>query len=123
MGNVRRVIEASSQRGPVRGTSCTSTSRVVLHTSAEHLTIELVGELDGRVARELLSVLVPAVRGGNRIVHLDLARLVFIGRDGIDVLTKARAEADERGGEILLLNPAPAVRTTLDNAGLRVHPV
>ena len=121
-GNVRRVIEAGSRRQPVRGTSCTSGSRVILHTSSEHLTIEVVGELDGRIARELLSVLLPALRGGNRTVHLDLARLVFVGKDGTDALRKAREAADERGGQILLLHPTAAVRTALEAAGLHVHP-
>ena len=96
---------------------------MILHTSSEHLTIEIVGELDGRIARELLSVLLPALRGGNRTVHLDLARLVFVGKDGTDALTRARAAAGERGGQILLLHPTQAVRNALEAAGLTVHPV
>jgi anti-anti-sigma factor len=91
---------------------------VVLHTSSEHLTIEVVGELDGRVTREMMSVLLPAIRGGNRVVHLDLARLVFVGRSGLDALAAAQAEAAARGASVVLLEPPARVRTALEEAGL-----
>jgi anti-sigma B factor antagonist len=118
VGNVRTVIEGSFVRNPVRGTACTTTSRVVLHTASEHLMIEVVGELDRRTARELLAVLLPAVRGGSRTVHLDLARVFYVGRSGVDALCAASTEAEARGTDLVLLRPSPAVRETLEAAGL-----
>ena len=119
MGKVRTVIEGTSVRTPVRGTACTTASRVVLHTATEHLTIEVVGELDRRTARDLLAVLLPAIRGGNRIVHLDLARVFYVGQSGVDALCTAAREADARATDLVLLRPSPAVRETLEAAGLR----
>ena len=119
VGKVRTVIEGTSVRNPVRGTACTTASRVVLHTASEHLTIEVVGELDRRTARELLAVLLPAIRGGSRIVHLDLARVFYVGKSGVDALCTAAAEAADTGIELVLLRPSGPVRQTLEAAGLR----
>jgi anti-anti-sigma factor len=119
VGKVRTVIEGTSVRNPVRGTACTTASRVILHTASEYLTIEVVGELDRRTARELLAVLLPAVRGGNRTVHLDLARVFYVGRSGVDALATAATEAEAGGTDLVLLRPSAAVRETLEAAGLR----
>ena len=119
VGNIRTVIEGTSVRNPVRGTACTTTSRVVLHTATEHLTIEVVGELDRRTARELLAVLLPAIRGGSRVVHLDLARVFYVGTSGVEALCTAAAEAAGKGIDLVLLRPSGAVRETLEAAGLR----
>jgi anti-anti-sigma factor len=118
VGKGRNVIEAAASRHPLRGTSCTSESRVVLHTSSEHLTIEVVGELDRGTPREMMAVLLPAIRGGSRIVHLDISRVVFVGSSGVRALAIAQAEAAERGAQVVLLRPSPAVRDALAAAGL-----
>lgn len=119
VGKVRSVIEGSSVRNPVRGTACTTASRVILHTTSEHLTIEVVGELDRRMARELLAVLLPAIRGGSRIVHLDLSRVFYVDRCGVDALCRATNAAADIGIDLVLLRPSPAVRSTLEEAGLK----
>ena len=116
VGNLLTVIEASARRGPVRGTSCTSSSRVILHTAAEHLTIEVVGELDRPVLREMLAVLLPAIRGGSRVVHLDLARVVFVSPAAIDALAAGQRQAAACGVEIVLLRPSGSVRRALEAA-------
>ena len=120
-GNRRTVIEGTASRSPVRGTSCTTDSKVVLHTSTEHLTIEVVGELDRGTTRERLAVLLPAIRGGSRVVHLDLARVVFVGRTGVEALAAAQAEATEHDAELVVLRPAPAVRNALEAAGVQLR--
>ncbi|MER7515522.1 STAS domain-containing protein [Streptomyces sp. NPDC126499] len=57
---------------------------------------------------------------GRRHLVLDLSALSFMDSSGLNVVIKAVREARERGGDVHLVAPTPAVRRLLEITGLTV---
>ncbi len=107
VGNLRNVI----RRAP-------SGSRVVLHPTAEHLAVEVIGDLDGPTTRDLASILACALGRGGRAVHLDLSQTSYIGLGAADALAAAAAAADRLGGHVTVVKASRPARRCLEEAGL-----
>ena len=107
MGNLRSVI----RRAP-------SGSRVQLHPTAEHLTVAVVGDLDGPTTRDLAAILSRALERGGRAIELDLSQAAFIGAGGAVALAAAAAAADRHGAPLAIVKASNCARRGLEAAGL-----
>ncbi len=80
-----------------------------------HLIVTLRGELDVVDAASLAAAL--AAARGPRII-IDLAELEFIDCSGLRMLARAREQARQSGGDLLLAAPRRQVRRILALTGL-----
>ena len=90
----------------------------MLHPTAEHLTVAVIGELDGPTTRELAAILSRAVERGGRVVHLDLSQVSFIAAGGAVAIAAAAAAADRLGAPFAIVKTSTAARRGLEAAGL-----
>jgi anti-anti-sigma regulatory factor len=89
----------------------------VLHPAAEQLTVDVVGDLEGRTLRDLVAI-VSCAAGGSRVVDLDLGQAAYIGVEAIDALAAVAADADRRGSHIAVVRASEPARRALTDAGL-----
>lgn len=79
--------------------------------------VVLSGDADAQSAGELREVLVSQMwRGGRRLV-VDVSRLRHVGAEAVRVLVVAAKMLRERCGELVLLQPQPAVVRMLELTG------
>jgi len=82
-----------------------------------HLLVTLRGELDAVEAAGAEAALAAATAGNPRVV-VDLAALEFLDCCGLGVLIRARVQAQQAGGDLLLAAAGPQVRRILALTGM-----
>ena len=94
--------------------------RVSSRSQGDHTVLALAGEIDLYTAPKLQSELTSALAGG-KSAHLvvDMSAVEFCDSTGMNVLLAAHRVATERGGELSLAAPRPAVRKILEVTGLQ----
>jgi anti-anti-sigma factor len=78
------------------------------------VTVKLAGSLDTATAPELERRLLPVLAGPVKDLVFDLAQLKFISSAGLRVLTVARKQLKERGGQPAFVNPQPQIKEVFD---------
>jgi anti-sigma B factor antagonist len=78
--------------------------------------IELTGELDLGSIHEFDEALAAASPAG--VTCVDLSGLSFLDSTGLAGIVRAHQNAEECGGELVLVAPAGTVRRTLETSGL-----
>jgi anti-anti-sigma factor len=84
-----------------------------LRTSPDGQGIALTGQIDVANADTLAATLQAATNTATRVVWLDLEALEFLDAAACRALTVATRRFRERGGQVLLVAPQPAVEQTL----------
>jgi|KBSMisStandDraft_5_1062788.scaffolds.fasta_scaffold19018_3 anti-anti-sigma factor len=89
--------------------------KIALDEQSPLLTITLSGRLDSNTAPELDEVL-NGVLTNTMITRLtfDLGQLVYLSSAGVRCFVRARKAIEPRGGNVVIVNPQPAVRKVLD---------
>lgn len=84
------------------------------------------GEIDLYTAPQLRNELVGALEEGARRLVVDMSRTEFCDSTGISVLLSAMKRARDKGGDLELVAPKPAVMKVLEVTGLdevfTIHP-
>jgi anti-sigma B factor antagonist len=106
---------ASYSRGETTTTPEFRTITEVLPAST-HVAIQ--GELDIYTAPALRDLLQNVISEGAQDLLLDLTDMAFIDSTGLGVIVGALKRVRERGGNLVLRAPTPAVRKVLDITGL-----
>ncbi|MET9952460.1 STAS domain-containing protein [Streptomyces sp. NPDC006339] len=78
------------------------------------------GEMDVETATFVHHHIANQFLHGRRHLVLDLSALTFMDSSGLNVVIKGAREARERGGDLHLVAPMPAVRRLLEITGLTV---
>ena len=93
--------------------------KVSSRSQGDHTVVAVSGEIDLYTAPRLHSELAAAVMGeGPARVVVDMAGVDFCDSTGMNVLLAALRRARERGGDLVLAGPRPAVRKILQVTGL-----
>jgi anti-sigma B factor antagonist len=93
--------------------------KVSSRAQGERTIVTVAGEIDLYTAPRLHSELATAVSGeGLPRVLVDMTGVEFCDSTGMNVLLAALRRARERGGELVLAGPRPAVRKILQVTGL-----
>ena len=89
--------------------------KIALDEQSPLLTITLSGRLDSNTAPELDEVL-NGVLTNTMITRLtfDLGQLVYLSSAGVRCFVRARKAIEPHGGQVVIVNPQPAVRKVLD---------
>ena len=94
--------------------------KVTSRSQGDHIILALAGEIDlytaPRLQSELSSVL-PAAGPG--MILVDMSAVDFCDSTGMNVLLAAHRLAAERGNELVLAAPRPALRKILEVTGLQ----
>ncbi len=81
--------------------------------------MSVAGEIDLYTAPRLHSELVTVLADGNPVrIVVDLSKVEFCDSTGMNVLLAAQRRARERGGDVQLAGPRPAIRKVLQVTGL-----
>ncbi len=80
--------------------------------------VEVAGALDAHTHAQLEAEFQKLIAAGRTKIVAQLDRLEYISSAGAGVFVGAVGLARERGGNIILLRPAPAVREVFDLLGL-----
>ncbi|MEK7467000.1 MAG: STAS domain-containing protein [Planctomycetota bacterium] len=80
--------------------------------------ISLDGDLDGRTSAALEKVVLDVLELGPVRLAFDLERLVLMTSAGAGVFVGALVMAQEQGGALALVRPAPCVQQVIDVLGL-----
>jgi anti-sigma B factor antagonist len=84
------------------------------------------GEIDLYTAPQLRNELVESLEAGTRRLVIDMSRAEFCDSTGISVLLSAMKRSRDRGGDLELVAPKPAVMKVLQVTGLDevfvIHP-
>jgi anti-sigma B factor antagonist len=112
----RRLWSQAALTGKVRHVELKVSSR----SQGEHIVLVLTGEIDLYTAPRLQAELTGALAaaGPARIV-VDMSAVEFCDSTGMNVLLAAHRLAAERGGELVLAAPRPALRKILEVTGLQ----
>lgn len=78
------------------------------------VTVKLTGSLDTATAPELERQLSPVLAGGATDLVFDLAGLKFISSAGLRVISTARRQLKERGGQASFINLQPQIQEVFD---------
>ncbi len=93
--------------------------QVVVRASATAVLIRVSGELDLSTAGFLSDVLSAQVAaGGPALVEVDMAATEFCDSVGLSALATARAELQEAGRTMTIVEPSRAVRRVLELSGM-----
>lgn len=84
------------------------------------------GEIDLYTAPQLRNELIESLEAGARRLVIDMSRAEFCDSTGISVLLSAMKRSRDRGGDLELVAPKPAVMKVLQVTGLHevfvIHP-
>ena len=94
--------------------------RVTFEHGAGEVVASVHGEIDADNCREFGTTLLDGTAGPPSLV-VDVADLGFIDSSGISELLKVTEAARDRGQELRLRQPSPAVRRVLEITGLLDH--
>ena len=88
-------------------------------SQGDHVVLALAGEIDLYTAPKLQSELTSALAAGKSAhIVVDMSAVEFCDSTGMNVLLSCLRQARERGGELELAAPRPAVRKILSVTGL-----
>jgi anti-sigma B factor antagonist len=93
--------------------------KVSSRSQGDHVVIVLAGEIDLYTAPRLQAELGAALAAGPATIVADLSAVEFCDSTGMNVLLAAHRLAAERGGELVLAAPRPALRKILEVTGLQ----
>jgi anti-anti-sigma factor len=91
-----------------------SALQIDARTSGNALVLALRGEADAAAAPMVSHALTQASTNGHRRLAIDLADLEFIDSHCLSVLFDTHEILRNRGGDLVLRSPQPAVRRLLD---------
>jgi anti-anti-sigma factor len=95
------------------------TCRFRLHDAADHVTVEVSGEIDLANAAQLEHGLVAAQPlDAGRLVLVDAAGVTFIDASGLNALLRAQSFARHHDGDVSVVNPSAPVQRLLEITGL-----
>ena len=80
--------------------------------------VALVGEVDLAEATRLSALAAAYETGATADARVDLRDVTFMDSAGLAFLARLVRSAHERGGEVVLVGPSPAVRRLLTVSGL-----
>jgi stage II sporulation protein AA (anti-sigma F factor antagonist) len=100
------------------GNSTGSDSAVRIEASGDTVRIVLLGEVDHSVVDQLDEAMREALATEAEKFVIDFRRLSFFDSACISALVRARAQVEERGGELALANVDQYARRILDLTGL-----
>ncbi|WP_199725593.1 STAS domain-containing protein [Nocardiopsis sp. Huas11] len=80
--------------------------------------VTVAGEIDLYTAPQLRNELVDALEDGARRLVIDMSRVEFCDSTGISVLLSAMKRSRDKGGDLELVAPKPAVTKVLEVTGL-----
>lgn len=90
--------------------------------SCDHESITVSGELDIATVPYLRTVIDPAVRRGPvPSVILDISDLTFMDSTGLGLILACHQAAEERGGRLVIVNPARQVHRLLAATKVDAH--
>ena len=85
--------------------------------STQACALRCVGELDAHTLERLEDELARTLSDGVKHIMVDLREVSYCSSRGIGVLVRARKEAVDAGGGLVLMNPPPVVATALEVLG------
>ena len=91
-------------------------SKTISDDSAE---IFVSGRVDGAAANELEIVLLETIRGGAKIVYVNLAEATFLCSAGLRVLLQFWRQLKNGGKTLWVVNPSPDADAVLTMTGFR----
>jgi anti-sigma B factor antagonist len=93
--------------------------RVSSRSQGDHIVLSLAGEIDLYTAPRLQAELTAALASAKSAqIVVDMSAVDFCDSTGMNVLLSCLRQARERGGELELAAPHPAVRKILSVTGL-----
>ncbi|HEY3903464.1 MAG TPA: STAS domain-containing protein [Streptosporangiaceae bacterium] len=93
--------------------------KVTTRPQGEYVVMSVQGEIDLYTVPKLQRELATALASGDSIrLVVDLSAVDFCDSTGVNVLLAAHRQARERGGDLELAAPRPAVRKILQVTGL-----
>lgn len=93
--------------------------KVSSRSQGDHTVLALAGEIDLYTAPRLQSELTRALSAADAAqIVVDMSAVEFCDSTGMNVLLAALRRARERGGDLVLAGPRPAVRKILQVTGL-----
>jgi len=72
------------------------------------------GDLDGTIAHPFLAEVDRLLDQGVRTLVINASSIGFMSSKGLSALAEARRRCRERGGELAIASPSPAMRQLLD---------
>ena len=85
--------------------------------STRACTLRCVGELDAHTLERLENELARTLADGVKHIMVDMREVSYCSSRGIGVLVRARKEAVDAGGGLVLMSPPPVVATTMEVLG------
>lgn len=116
-----RCSETPPTRWPGRGLDATVTTvelKISSRSQDDVAVVTVGGEIDLYTAPQLRNGLVEALEAGARRLVIDMSRTEFCDSTGISVLLSAMKRSRDRGGDLELVAPKPAVMKVLQVTGL-----
>lgn len=92
--------------------------KISSQSHAHYVIVAVRGEIDLYTAPQLRSEFVHALDNGARRLIVDMSRVEFCDSTGISVLLSAMKRSREKGGDLILVAPNPAVTKILEVTGL-----
>ncbi|MFW5415460.1 STAS domain-containing protein [Nocardiopsis sp. CNT-189] len=92
--------------------------KISSESHAGHALVTVRGEIDLYTAPQLHGELVGALDDGARRLVVDMSRVEFCDSTGMNVLLSAMKRSREKGGDLELIAPRPAVMKILEVTGL-----
>lgn len=89
---------------------------MILRTDIEpaRRTVHLAGRFDAHEAPEFRSVVQPLVTEDHPVLFIDLSQVAFLDSTALAELVRLQKTAQGCGGEVVLVDPADAVRVILE---------
>jgi anti-anti-sigma factor len=81
----------------------------------------LTGEIDADSAPRLEQAILDRFERGATALRLDLSGVTFMDSSGLRVVIATTEAARGRGGDLVLVEPTPAVRRLIEVSGLEDH--
>ena len=83
--------------------------------------LDVRGEIDAHTAPSLRDAALAQLESGSTTMSMAMDGVEFIDSSGLAVLVAMTTEARERGGDVIVLDPSPAVTRLFELTGLTEH--
>ncbi|MCY3019266.1 MAG: STAS domain-containing protein [Planctomycetota bacterium] len=80
--------------------------------------LRLSGELDAHTSKQVQAAINELFAAGHCQLVIDLQNLTYMSSAGAGLFIVVQSEAEEKGGQVVLVNPAPPARYVFDLLGL-----
>ena len=88
-------------------------------SSGDGVELVLTGRIDGAVANELEVAIIQAIRGGAKILSINLAQASFICSAGLRVLLQYWRQMKGAGKQLVVTQPSAEIDSILEMTGFR----